>query len=192
MSIDGTVFHKAGLITGGQGSNTARHWDEKDIEGKRKLIVGLKRKREELQTRLLDISKSKRQAVQDEQIVGEISQLEAKITQLQEEISIVNQKIESCDIEIAHYNGKIENTEAELLEVNEKILDDEVEARDIDQEIEKVENRIFRDFCKEIKMPTIRDYENRTLKGTQASAEKSLKLSTAKAKLENMLNDTND
>jgi structural maintenance of chromosome 1 len=60
------------------------------------------------------------------------------------------------------------------------------ELQQLDQAIQKVEQNVFADFCKSIKVKNIRDYERSTLKATEEAAEKKLELSTAKAKLENL------
>lgn len=33
VTLDGTVIHKSGLITGGQGSGGGRKFDDKEVEG---------------------------------------------------------------------------------------------------------------------------------------------------------------
>lgn len=34
MTLDGTVIHKNGLITGGEGVSSAKQWEERELEGK--------------------------------------------------------------------------------------------------------------------------------------------------------------
>jgi structural maintenance of chromosome 1 len=35
VTLEGTVIHKSGLITGGRSSqNTGKKWDEKDVQGR--------------------------------------------------------------------------------------------------------------------------------------------------------------
>jgi chromosome segregation ATPase len=43
VTLEGTVIHKSGLITGGRSTHsTSKNWDEKVVEGKKILAINFK------------------------------------------------------------------------------------------------------------------------------------------------------
>ncbi len=110
VALDGTIFHKTGNITGGQSqedSSLSRRWEEKEVDE-------LKKKREELTTKLNEILKDKRKVYQDDHIQSEIQGSETRLIHLQEDFSTISQKIESCDTELLHLADQIKKSNYEL------------------------------------------------------------------------------
>ena len=101
VSLDGTIIHKSGLMTGGTSDIAARakRWEEKDVEGwlaffflffpSLLFLVELtpifhvfkviRRTRERLNTDLLDVERQLKKAQDDTQVVNEIALLEDNI-----------------------------------------------------------------------------------------------------------------
>lgn len=80
MTLDGTIIHKSGLITGGRSTHgSEKKWDEKDVQG-------LQKSRDSLLSKLRDLSKQKPRGKTDENLIAEISQLESNITIARDEL----------------------------------------------------------------------------------------------------------
>ena len=74
VTLEGTVIHKSGLITGGRSSHgNNKKWEEKDIQG-------LYRVRDSLLGQLRDLNKSKPRSKADENLVAEITRLESSLS----------------------------------------------------------------------------------------------------------------
>ena len=91
MTLEGTIIHKSGLITGGRSThNNNKKWDEKDVQGlsysinqqskgNTDLFVGLIRTRDNLLTEQRELSKQKPRGKTDESLISDISRLESVI-----------------------------------------------------------------------------------------------------------------
>ena len=65
VTLEGTVIHKSGLITGGRSSHgNNKKWDEKDVQG----------------TEQRELNQQRARAKSDESLISEISRLESLIT----------------------------------------------------------------------------------------------------------------
>lgn len=182
VTLDGTILHKTGMLTGGQGetSNHSQRWEEKEVGD-------LKRQRDALNLQLDDISKRKRKASHDEELVGEVVGCESRAARLKDDLSAIVQKIMSCDTELEHIVNESEGLKDDCRKASMVVRKLEDEKSDLDGKIGKVEDTVFADFCKRVKIRNIREYENTTLKATEEVAEKSLELSGVKAKIENLM-----
>jgi structural maintenance of chromosome 1 len=89
VTLEGTVIHKAGLITGGRSTHGNGHkWEEKEVQGQRSTCLmsrlshrfsGLNRAKETLLTQLRDLNKSKPRSAADENLIAEINRLESAL-----------------------------------------------------------------------------------------------------------------
>lgn len=96
MTLDGTVIHKSGLITGGRGGldNRSQRWEEKEVESKKQsklidlmakavqfqILTDLKRKKEQLINELQEIGKLKKKFADNDDLQSQISGIESRIS----------------------------------------------------------------------------------------------------------------
>ena len=94
VTIDGTVFHKTGMITGGQGNQGkggSRRWDEKDVESNtiyqlNDFNIDLKKVRDGLLAQLAEISKTRKRAVNEDQLKSEMTTADATLRVHQDDL----------------------------------------------------------------------------------------------------------
>ena len=98
MTLDGSVIHKSGLITGGQGSNQQRpRWKDGDIDGNpgipiifglslTNFFLGLMRARDKLLAELNELNKRKRMGSAEEVAKSGCAGLEAQLGVLRDEL----------------------------------------------------------------------------------------------------------
>jgi len=65
------------------------------------------------------------------------------------------------------------------------LTDFENQITQLEDKIHRIEDAIFRDFCVKIQVANIREYEQRQLQLAQEMAEKRLKFTTLKSRLQN-------
>ena len=92
VTLEGTVIHKSGLMTGGRSSqNSGKKWDEKDIQGKNlpsfssiacvySPSTGYYRAKDALLAQLRDLRQAKPKANTEQNIISEIGRLESQLT----------------------------------------------------------------------------------------------------------------
>ena len=86
VTLEGTVIHKSGLITGGRSThNNQKKWEEKDVQGRLLdlylfiflIVVGLTRVRDKLLSDLRELNKSKPRSGTDENLLAELTRLDS-------------------------------------------------------------------------------------------------------------------
>ena len=89
VTLEGTVIHKSGLITGGRSTHSTKKWDESDVKGMSPHLScclmptrgsGLQRARDSLMSELRELSKKKPRGKADENLIAEMTRLESTIT----------------------------------------------------------------------------------------------------------------
>jgi len=94
VTLEGTIIHKSGLITGGRSThNSGKKWEEKDVQGtfflKHSLgmdliltstwflSIGLSRTRDNIKNQLSELVKQKPRNKEDDNLISEMARLEA-------------------------------------------------------------------------------------------------------------------
>ncbi|KAF9431252.1 Structural maintenance of chromosomes protein 1 [Podila epigama] len=182
VALDGTVFHKSGLITGGQsglGSGT-RRWDEKVVDE-------LKRRRDAMLAQLNELSKTKKRGVPEETLKSELAGIESKLAFAREDLSAtkrniaeIQEQIRLIDAELAEKGPKAEKSASDLAAR-------ESEMSRIEATIHEIEDDIFAPLCRKIDVANIREYEAQKLKRSQELSEKRSKFETVLSKMRNQL-----
>lgn len=79
VTLDGTVLHKSGLITGGQGSGQGRKFDQREVEG-------WERRRDALMKQLKDLADQKPKTSEEDPLLAEIRKADAKLALNKEDL----------------------------------------------------------------------------------------------------------
>ena len=86
VALDGTVFHKTGMIIGGQAVDHSKRWEQREIKGSPSRLE-LNPAREKLVTDITEISKMNRKVMHDDQLVSKIVGNENRVKLFKEELS---------------------------------------------------------------------------------------------------------
>ena len=99
MTLDGTIIHKSGLITGGRSTHgSGRKWEEQEVQGTsdrastiasrlpRPTSPGLRRQQETYIGRLRDLQKSKPRAQIEESLTAEMSRIESSLNVVKDDL----------------------------------------------------------------------------------------------------------
>jgi structural maintenance of chromosome 1 len=92
VTVEGTIIHKSGLITGGRSTqDSGKKWEEKGIQGAsfilddcpaeelliRWRVAGLSRARDNIQNQLSELVKPRPRNEDDDDLISEMTRLEA-------------------------------------------------------------------------------------------------------------------
>ncbi|ORY02505.1 cohesin complex subunit psm1 [Basidiobolus meristosporus CBS 931.73] len=182
VTLDGTIIHKSGLITGGQSglSSGAHRWEEKEIEN-------LKRARDSLFSQLNELGRSKRRISNEEQYKSEISGLESRLEFTREDFNATKRKLASIDQELEHIDGELDELSPKLDQMSANIATFETEITRIKESIYHIEDSIFEEFCQSIGVSNVREYEESQLRSAQESAEMRMNFTIQRSRLQNQL-----
>ncbi|EDR03647.1 condensin complex subunit SMC1 [Laccaria bicolor S238N-H82] len=179
VTLEGTIIHKSGLITGGRSThNNSKKWDENDVQG-------LIRVRDNLQSRRLELSKQKPRAKTDENLVSEVSRLESAITLARDDLAACKSRLNGLKEELKHIDKELKSNTPELKKAQtiDAALQDKMQR--LKHTINAAEDGIFVAFCRKIRVSNIREYEERQLKVAQEESQARLRFDTQIARLSN-------
>jgi structural maintenance of chromosome 1 len=133
ISLDGTVIHKSGMITGGieRNSCSGKRWEEKKL-------AHLKEIRNKELENLESIAKQRKSLTQEE----------------------IQSKIASTAKELAWNTSEIQALQTELAPIHQKIQSLQAEIDSITQSINSIQDIVFQEFCHFLNIPNIRTYES--------------------------------
>ncbi|XP_041111222.1 structural maintenance of chromosomes protein 1B isoform X2 [Polyodon spathula] len=179
VALDGTLFSKSGVISGGSSDlrYKARRWDEKEMDK-------LKEKRDELVSELRELMKVKRKEADLKQVQAQAQGVQTRLKYSQSELETIKKKnLANCLQEKSRLESELMNLESQLLMLKRNTDEKEAKTKEIQQEINKIEDLVFFDFCIEIGVGNIREYEEEYVKQQQEVDEKRLRFETQKSRL---------
>ena len=191
VSLDGSVIHKNGFLTGGtsanvstggknKGGSSGGRWEEKDVSK-------LKTERDGFLVSLAEISKSLKRFEGEQKLRASLAEKEARSQFLSEELSALDRSISSIENELNHMLKNLKKSTGESQKLSTSIRKQEEEFYEIKNLISEKNEKIFSDFCKKARISSIAAYEESQEAFSRESSEKAAKFTTVIAKLSNQL-----
>ncbi|KZS96379.1 RecF/RecN/SMC protein [Sistotremastrum niveocremeum HHB9708] len=182
VTLEGTIIHKSGLITGGRSTHgTGKKWEEKDVQG-------LNRQKDSLLAQLRELSQAKPRNNSDENLVSEITRIEASLRVTKDELNGTRMRLDGIKAEIKHIEGELKAGKPELQKATAEVADLKAQIAKLSDIINASEDQIFADFCRKIGVENIREYEGRQLKVAQEENEARLRFDKQIARLTHQIN----
>lgn len=183
VTLDGTIIHKADLMTGGQGPNdarSARRWDDAELRNSEAL-----KDRLEAELRALPIN-HQRQA-EEETLQGELSGLEARRSYAEDELQTLDRNIASKRRELEFAQGQLAEATPKYNEQSQGLANLRAELETFTASISEAEDAVFAAFCQRLGYPNIRAYEAQQGSAQQEASQKKLEFTTQISRLDNQL-----
>ncbi|XP_075712057.1 structural maintenance of chromosomes protein 1B [Rhinoderma darwinii] len=180
VSLDGTLFMKSGVISGGSSDLRfkAKRWDEKEINE-------LKEKKDSLMSELKELMKIRRKESDLKQLQAQLQGTQTRLKYSQNELEVIKKKhLGSCFAERSRLESEVSNTASQITMLKEELERKRVEIEELQEQLNKVEDKVFKNFCEEIGVLNIRDYEEEYLKQHQEADKKRLEFENQKTRLE--------
>ncbi|KAM6973344.1 structural maintenance of chromosomes protein 1B [Aplochiton taeniatus] len=163
VALDGSMFSKSGVISGGSSDlrSKARCWDEKDMRQ-------LKEHKENLTAELRGLMKLKRKEVDLKQIQSQATGVQTRLKYAQNELdNIRKSSLSACLAEISRLESEIANLVSQIQMQQDSMEVKEAEMKRLKDRIDQMEDLVFSDFCDEIGLDNIREYEQEHVKKQQ-------------------------
>ncbi|KAG7221093.1 hypothetical protein INR49_017534, partial [Caranx melampygus] len=198
VSLDGTLFAKSGVISGGSSDlrSKARCWDDKHM-------TWLRERKEQLTAELRDLMRLKRKESDLKQIVAHAKGVQTRLKYSKTELENLQKKnILKCQAiqihwtylscpalhafglqEISRMESELANLDTQIQMQQEAVEAKDAEMKKIRNQIDQMEDLVFSDFCAEIGMDSIRDYEQKHLKLQTELDKKQLEFESQCARL---------
>ncbi|XP_075951789.1 structural maintenance of chromosomes protein 1A [Anarhichas minor] len=179
VALDGTLFQKSGVISGGASDlkAKARRWDEKAVDK-------LKEKKEKLTEELKEQMKAKRKEAELRQVQSQAHGLQMRLKYSQSDLEQTKTRHLSLNMqEKSKLESELANFGPRINDIKRIIQSREKEITDLQDRMNLVEDEVFIEFCKEIGVRNIREFEEEKVKRQNEIAKKRLEFETQKTRL---------
>ncbi|CAL8251786.1 unnamed protein product [Arctogadus glacialis] len=179
VALDGTLFQKSGVISGGASDlkAKARRWDEKAVDK-------LKDKKEKLTEELKDQMKAKRKEAELRQVQSQAHGLQMRLKYSQSDLEQTKTRHLSLNMqEKSKLESELANFGPRINDIKRIVTSREKEVTDLRDRMNLVEDEVFVEFCKEIGVRNIREFEEEKVKRQNEIAKKRLEFETQKTRL---------
>ncbi|KAI9823899.1 MAG: Structural maintenance of chromosomes protein 1 [Thelocarpon impressellum] len=182
VTLDGTVIHKGGLMTGGRGpgQHNSRRWEDAEVENLRRL-------KDKLLGELSALPRGNRRGVAEETLQGELTGLEERISYAREEVKALERNLASRKKELDFARRELKDFQPKYDEKSKELRGLKDNLREFQDAVGEVEDEVFADFCRRLGYHDIREYEAQQGSRQQEAAQKQLEFTMQKSKLENQL-----
>ena len=181
VTLDGTVIHKGGLMTGGRGpQQNSKRWEESEVENLHKL-------KDKLMGDLSSLPKGHRRGTEEETLQGDLVGLEQRLAYAHEESKSLERNLESKSSELDFVKRQLEDLRPKYTERKETLEELEQSVAETQESVSGVEDDIYRKFCKRLGYDNIREYEMQQGSLQEEASQKKLEFTTQKSRIENQL-----
>ena len=181
VTLDGSIIHKGGNMTGGQGGKQdLRRWEDTEVENLRKL-------KDKLVSELSALPEPRRDN-SEEILQGELTGLEQNLKYLNEEVKAHDRNEASKQKELKHAEQELAGAEPKFDEKSRDLQTLKSNLQEYQDAVSEVEDEVFREFCQRLNYADIRVYEAQQGSLQQEGAQKKLEFSTQKGRLESRMN----
>lgn len=182
VTLDGTVIHKGGLMTGGYVKGGGqRRFEDQEVEALRRLKENLLAQIEALP------NKNNRKGVQEETLQGELTGLEQQLEYLRNELKVLQRDLAAKTKEVSHTQTHLNTLVPKHREAETALAALQAKLAELQAVVSEAEDEIFAEFCRRLRYDNIRTYEQRQGSLQAESAQKRLEFVRHKGKLESQL-----
>ncbi|PWZ00201.1 putative SMC1-chromosome segregation protein [Testicularia cyperi] len=158
VTLEGTVIHSNGFITGGQSSvSGAKRWEEREI-------VGIKRKLDECLAEIKTLQVEKRGLASDDELIAKISRLESDLRSAQDELKAFDSRLTGIRDELKNIDKQTKEIQPKLRTAKADLERLQRNMSRLETTVNGAEDRIFAPFCRRIGVDNIRHYEEQQVK----------------------------
>ncbi|XP_030816541.1 structural maintenance of chromosomes protein 1B isoform X1 [Camarhynchus parvulus] len=179
VSLDGTLFLKSGVISGGSSDLRfkARCWDEKEMNK-------MKERRDSLITELKGLMRIRRKEADLKQLRAQCRGTQTRLKYSQSELDLIKKKhLANLFMEKSKLESELVNIEAQYDMLNEGIVQRKEKIEEFQKKINKVEDVVFREFCEEIGIENIRVYEQEHVRQQEEIDKRRLEFENQRTRL---------
>jgi structural maintenance of chromosome 1 len=177
VTIEGTVIHKSGFITGGQSPNdNAQRFEEQEVES-------LKATRDKLTIKLNELAMSKRKFTADAPLKNALVSLQSRLEFAKEDLNATVMKLKSIDLERAHIISELQDIEKERVVVLSLPLNANIEK--LKTKMSEAKQEYFKEFCKKAKISNVNEFESAQLEFVEEMNAKKIEYANQISKLQN-------
>ncbi|KAJ2706846.1 Structural maintenance of chromosomes protein 1 [Coemansia sp. IMI 203386] len=182
VTLDGTIIHRSGLITGGTAAQGGQHAQAKRWEAA--TIEKLRRARDRLTEELQDVARERRRLAKDELLDSKVSGLQTRHQIARETVDALSRKIQGVATERVHAETQISAADPIAAEAAQSLQAKRDLRSQVVSRIRSAAQPIFAEFCARLAIDSIDAFESQLLPATEACDERRLQFTTHLARLD--------
>ncbi|WWC61082.1 uncharacterized protein I303_103660 [Kwoniella dejecticola CBS 10117] len=164
VTLEGTVIHRSGLITGGQGSGGARAFNDRELDG-------LNKQKETYIAQLQEAHRSKPKEKADEGLLEDLARLDAELTVARDDLNLTQTRLAGVREELNHVTATIDELNPDVRRREREVRDAENRRQELLETVNAADDEVFGDFCQRIGVNNIREYEDVQLRIAKEASE---------------------
>ncbi|KAM6093502.1 LOW QUALITY PROTEIN: structural maintenance of chromosomes protein 1B-like [Chlamydotis macqueenii] len=179
VALDGTLFMKSGVISGGSSDLrfTARCWDDKEINK-------MKERRNSMVHELKDLMKIKRKETDLKQLQAQCHGIQTRLKYSQSELELLKKKhLANLYTEKSKLESELVNIESQHDMLNEGVAQRKEKMEEFQKKINEVEDAVFQEFGEEVGIENIRVYEQEHVRQQEEIDKRRLEFESQKTRL---------
>ncbi|XP_075756091.1 structural maintenance of chromosomes protein 1B isoform X2 [Pelodiscus sinensis] len=179
VSLDGTLFLKSGVISGGSSDLKfkARYWDEKEMKE-------MKEKRDRLVNELKELMKVNRKETDLKQLQAQCQGTQTRLKYSQSELESIKKKhLANFYKEKSKLESELVNIKSQHAMLNKGLLQRAEKIEEFQKKINEIEDAVFQEFCEEIGVENINVFEQERVKQQEETDRKRLEFENQKTRL---------
>lgn len=180
VTLDGTIIHKGGNMTGGDLQDKKRRFEDNEVENLRTYA-------EKIKADLDALPKGHKRQAEEEQLRSEITGLEAKLKYAQDELNALKNNIASKSRELQHAQTQLADVQPKYNEQSRRLTTLRSTLEKHSAAVSKIEDRVFGAFCKRLGYANIREYEKQQGALQQEAQQKKAEFTRQISRLKNQL-----
>lgn len=162
VTLDGTIIHKTGMITGGPSmQETVKKWDDQELQG-------VQRERDRCMSELKELQQQKYVLEEEDELVASVTRAQASLQSIRAEQADVMRQTQDAQSECAAIISQKKKTQDMIDKLNEDMSQLRSQVSDIEHTIHAADDDIFTEFCERIGVANVREYEANQLHISQA------------------------
>ncbi len=182
VTLEGTVIHKSGLITGGQSSTSGtKRWEEREVQG-------LRAQSDKCMAELKELQQEKRAFISDDEMVAKITRLEADLRSAQDELAALTTRLSGIRDELKNIDKQTKEIQPKLRSAKTELEKLQRKMSALETVVNREEDRIFAAFCRRIGVENIREYEERQVRLMERQSDAKLQFESQLARLNHQAN----
>ncbi|XP_030637388.1 structural maintenance of chromosomes protein 1B [Chanos chanos] len=183
VALDGTMFSKSGEISGGSAHlrSKAQRWDDKTVRT-------LRERKEQLTAELRALMKLKRKEAELKQVSAHVKGVQTRMKYSSSEKDVIQRtSLPASQAEISRLESEQRNLESQIQIQTQNVEMKEKQLRQMEDQVRQIGDVVFSDFCVEIGVANIREYEQTQVREQQELDEKRLQFESQRLRLNTQL-----
>lgn len=162
VTLDGTIIHKNGMITGGPSvRESARQWDEQEM-------LGVQRKRDRCMSELQRLNQERYDLGDEDEIAAAVTQLDQERASIADEVAGARRRLTAAQKEQENIARAADAAAERLAAANAAVNTLEARAEELDSHIRAADDTVFAEWAVRVGVSSVREYEDSQLSVAQA------------------------